>query len=102
MPAAERGEGTFPEVQGDQRERMRRLEAKRKLRIDVVSYVIVNLFLVIVWAISGGGSFWPAWVMAVWGLLLLFKVYLHKPVSELRIDEELRRRFPPTSGGGGW
>ena len=99
MPAAEREEGTFPEVQGDQRERMRRLEAKRKLRIDVVSYVIVNLFLVIVWAISGGGFFWPAWIMAVWGLLLLFKVYLRKPISELRIDEELNRRFPPAGGG---
>ena len=60
MPAAEREEGTFPEVQGDQRERMRRLEAKRKLRIHVVDCLIVNLFLVIVWAISGGGPSGPA------------------------------------------
>jgi 2TM domain len=100
MPAAEREEGTFPEVQGDQRERMRRLEAKRKLRIDVVDYLIVNLFLVIVWAISGGGAFWPGWVMAVWGLLLVFKVYLRKPITELQIDEELRRRWSPWGGGG--
>ncbi len=38
--------------------------------------------------------------MAVWGLLLVFKVYLRKPITELQIDEELRRRWSPWGGGG--
>ena len=72
MPTAERGKATFPEVRDDQREPARkRLEAKRKLRIGVASYLIVNVFLVLVWAISGRGYFWPGWVMARWGVLLL-------------------------------
>lgn len=74
------------------------MEAKRKSRIAVASYLVVNLFLVLVWASSGGGAFWPGWVMAGWALLLLFKVYLRKPIRELAIDEELRRRFPPVGG----
>jgi fatty acid desaturase len=95
MPIEARKEATVPEVDGDQRERARkRLEAKRKLSTDVVVYVIVNAFLVLVWAISGRGYFWPGWVMAGWGVLLLldaFKVYLRKPITESDIDEELRR-----------
>ena len=93
MSAAERGEAPFPEVQTDQREgERRRLEAKRTYRIYAASYVFGNLFLVIIWAISGKGYFWPGWVMAGSGLLLLFTVYLRKPITAADIDEELRFR----------
>ena len=95
MPTEARGEATFPEVEGDQREWVRkRLEAKRKLTTNVVVYVIVNVFLVIGWAISGRDYFWPGWVMAGWGVLLLLdasKLYLRKPITKADIDEELRR-----------
>ena len=77
---------------------MRRRLDKRTLLIDVVSYVIVNLFLVIVWAISGRGYFWPLYFMACGGVSLLFAVYLRKPVRELGIDEELHRKFPSNGG----
>ena len=36
------------------------------------SYVIVNVFLVLVWLMAGGGYFWPAWVIVSWGLALVF------------------------------
>ncbi len=31
-------------------------------------YLLVNLFLIGIWAASGGGSFWPIWVILGWGL----------------------------------
>lgn len=96
MPSTPR-EGTTPlEVAAEDRERARkRLEAKRKFRSDIVFYVLVNAFLVIVWALSGGGYFWPGWVLGGWGVLLFldaYKVYLRPPITEADIDEELRRR----------
>ena len=31
-------------------------------------YVLINLFLVAIWAVAGGGSFWPVWPALGWGL----------------------------------
>ena len=33
----------------------------------------VNLLLVAIWAVSGAGYFWPAWVMLWWGFALVMK-----------------------------
>jgi hypothetical protein len=43
----------------------------RKLRrfyTDVMIYGVVNLGLILIWAISGGGYFWPIWVIIGWGI----------------------------------
>ena len=34
------------------------------------AFVAVNVMLVAVWALSGGGYFWPVWPMLGWGLAL--------------------------------
>jgi Domain of unknown function (DUF1707) len=33
----------------------------------------VSLLLVAIWALTGAGVFWPAWVMAWWGLVLVLR-----------------------------
>ena len=35
------------------------------------TYVVINVFLVGVWVLAGGGYFWPAWVILSWGLALV-------------------------------
>lgn len=40
----------------------------RRFYTDVLIYVIVNIGLVLIWAISGGGYFWPIWVIIGWGI----------------------------------
>src|SRR5687768_4273436 len=37
------------------------------LRIHVAVYVVVNVMLVGIWAVSGGGYFWPIWPLLGWG-----------------------------------
>ena len=73
----------------------KRLERKRKLVSDLVTYVVVNAFLIGVWAVTGRGYFWPAWILAGWGLglvLAAWDVYGRKPITEQEVDAELRRR----------
>ena len=47
-------------------------EAVRKRRASVrailVPYLVVNLFLVLIWAVGGFGYFWPVWPILGWGL----------------------------------
>jgi len=72
---------------------IKRIKDKRDFRTHVVSYVVVNLFLVGVWAVSGGGYFWPGWVMAGWGIGLVlhgWQTYRgERPITE----EDIRREM---------
>jgi hypothetical protein len=68
---------------------------RRKLRADVVAYVAINAFLVVVWALTGAEYFWPAWVLAGWGVALLLDVWnfnQHRMITDDEIDTELGAR----------
>jgi hypothetical protein len=71
-----------------------RLLRKRKFAGDVVAYVLGNAFLIGIWAYNGRGSFWPGWVLAGWGVLLLldgWDVYFRRDVTEEDIQREMHR-----------
>lgn len=77
-------------------EARKRIEKRRNLVSGTVAYVVVNAALVGVWAATGGGYFWPGWVLAGWGagMVLGFWDYLRRPISEEDVDAELRRHTP--------
>ncbi|HWS47105.1 MAG TPA: 2TM domain-containing protein [Acidimicrobiia bacterium] len=69
-----------------------RLRKRRDLGAHVVAYVTVNAMLVAIWAITGAGYFWPAWVMLAWGVglvLNIWDVYFRRPIT----DEDVRREM---------
>ena len=72
---------------------IKRIKDKRDFKTHVVTYVVVNLFLVGVWAIAGGGYFWPGWVMAGWGIGLVlhgWQTYRgERPITEQDIQREM-------------
>jgi fatty acid desaturase len=74
---------------------IKRIKDKRDFKTHAVSYVVVNLFLIGVWAVSGGGYFWPGWVLAGWGVGLVlhgWQTYRgERPISEEDIQREMRR-----------
>lgn len=73
----------------------RRIAARRDFGSHLAAYVVVNGFLVGVWALTSGGYFWPAWVLAGWGIGLVlhaWETFVRKPVTEADVDVEVRRR----------
>ena len=74
-------------------EARKHIEKRRSLQSGLVAYVVVNAGLIAIWAMTGGGYFWPGWVMALWavGMVLGFWDYLRRPVTAADVDTELRR-----------
>ncbi|GAA1990215.1 2TM domain-containing protein [Catenulispora subtropica] len=71
-----------------------RVEKKRKYRADLVAYVVINAFLIVVWAITGRGYFWPGWVLGAWGVFLLLSawdLFFRREVTHEDVERELRR-----------
>jgi len=74
-----------------------RLEKKRDVRNHVMVYVVVNVMLVVIWAASGAGYFWPIWSIAGWGIglaLHAWTTYGRRPITEAEIREETRHHVP--------
>jgi hypothetical protein len=44
---------------------------RRPLRPEIVAYLAVNLMLIVIWAATGAGYFWPIWPLLGWGIGLM-------------------------------
>lgn len=75
----------------------RRVRQRLELWWHLGSYVIVNLFLVIIWAITGRGYPWFIWVMIGWGIGVAFHVMHYfmevrgEPRRERMVQREMER-----------
>jgi hypothetical protein len=73
---------------------IKRVKAKGDFKKHAAVYLMVNLLLVVTWAFSGRGSFWPIWPIAGWGIGLAlhgWSVYFQRPISEDDIRREMER-----------
>lgn len=76
---------------------VKRLEAQRGFWRLLIIFVIVWAILIAVWALSGGGYFWPVWAILGMSIALAF-VGLNafgpakRPISEERIQAEIERQ----------
>ena len=69
---------------------VQRLKKKRDFHTHILIYIAVNAFLVVIWAVTSGGYFWPIFPILGWGIGVLanaWDVYGRRPISE----EEIRR-----------
>lgn len=88
--------GTLTEEEDLRSKAVQRIKRKRDFVGHVVVYLLINAGLWAVWAIDGADTddIWPAWVSGIWLVILLldaFKVYGERPISDQRIEEEVRR-----------
>ena len=73
---------------------IRRIKSRRELNRHLVIYGAVNTLLIVIWAASGAGYFWPIWSIAGWGVglaLHAWSVHGQQPISEREILEETQR-----------
>jgi hypothetical protein len=50
----------------------RRVAAKRGFFNNLAVYLVINVMLVVIWFVSGGGYLWFLWVAGFWGMALIF------------------------------
>lgn len=76
---------------------LHRLKTKQSFRYTAFSYVVINIFLWIIWALTSdheGFPPWPLWVTVGWGFALAFmawNAYGRKPISDADIEREMGR-----------
>jgi hypothetical protein len=66
------------------------LKKKRDFRGHVFIYVAVNAMLVVIWAVTGSGFFWPIFPILGWGIGVAANAWYafgRRPIS----DDEFRR-----------
>ncbi len=78
------------------KEAVKSIQRKQSFKQTAFAYVVVNLLLIGIWAISGTDTyFWPIWVIGGWGIGLAFQAYdaygRRRTVSEDQIASEMQR-----------
>ena len=85
---------TSPSSVSEREQARKRLQERRDFGSHLFAYVVVNAFLIGVWAMTGAGFFWPAWVLGCWGaglVLHAWEVFFHRPITEADVDAEVHR-----------
>jgi hypothetical protein len=77
---------------------VRRLRKQRGFRTHVLVYLLVNAFLVLMWALTDRhGFFWPVWPIAFWAIFVVVNgVNSYRPqnFSETEIRKQMDRMTP--------
>lgn len=72
---------------------VKRLKKRRDFYGHILVYLLVNAFLVVIWAVtSPGGFFWPVFPLVGWGIGVVMNawdVYVAEEVTEDRIQREM-------------
>ena len=98
IPGAGPGCGKETEMATDEELRdaaIKRIKRKKAFWGMVATYVIVNAVLIVIWAVTGAGYFWPGWILGFWGVGLVvtaFTTFRNEPgISEPEIQREMDR-----------
>ena len=78
------------------KEAVKSIQRKQSFKQTAFAYVVVNLLLIGIWAISGTDTyFWPIWVIGGWGIGLAFQAYdaygRRRTISEDQVASEMQR-----------
>ena len=73
---------------------VRRLKNQHDFRGHLLAYLLVNTVLVVIWATTSAGFFWPAFVITPWGIAVAMNawdVYGRRVLSVDAIQHEMER-----------
>lgn len=72
----------------------RRLKQKRDFAGHVLIYTMVNGFLIIIWAVTSAGFFWPVFLLVGWGIGLVMNawdVWRNDDFTPAEVSREMSR-----------
>jgi uncharacterized membrane protein len=70
---------------------LKRLKAKRSFRGMLLTALGVSVLMAVIWLLSGGGYFWPIWVMFGLGVALVTTGWsAYGPTSRPITEDEIR------------
>jgi len=73
---------------------VKRLKKRRDFYTHLLVYLLVNGFIVGIWAVTGSGFFWPIFPMVGWGVGLVmngWEAFRDEDFSEEQIQQEMAR-----------
>ena len=73
---------------------VRRLKNQHDFRGHLLAYLLVNTVLVVIWATTSAGFFWPAFVITPWGIAVAmnaWEAYGRQRLPEEAIPHEMER-----------
>ena len=85
---------TTPDEAELRKRALRRLRKKAEFRSHLLTYVLVNLGLVVLWALGDRDYFWPVWPIVGWGIGSGFHAWETYGTPRRRpTEDEIRREM---------
>jgi hypothetical protein len=81
----------------EREEALRSLKKRRDFAGHLVAFTVINAAVWTIWATTGSGYPWPAWLTGLWAIGLVLNawdVYLRRPITEADVEREVRRLHP--------
>jgi fatty acid desaturase len=76
-------------------EASKKVREKKRFYRDLVTYLIVNAVLIVIWALSGRGDPWFLWPLGIWGAFVLghfLRVFVFREKSDHEaIEKEVEK-----------
>ncbi len=85
----------------------KKVKALKRFYMDVINFALVNFVLIAIWwTFDKTGTFWPKYVLVVWGIVLIFKAsrmgimplifhrtsFFHDNWEDRKVNEMMRRQ----------
>lgn len=93
MPHRQRYEEELEEELPPRAQARRNIQARRHFQNSLVGMIVISAFLVVMWAVSGLGYFWPGWVIGAFVVVMVLRYARSQrgPISQKDIEEETHR-----------
>ena len=84
-----------PETSDARAEAVKRIKRKRMFQQQLIVYVIVNVALWVLWAVTGAGFPWPIFVTFFWGIGVATQGWMvyrgPSTITEAEIQREMKK-----------
>ncbi len=84
----------------DRKQAIKSIKNRRALMSQVVAFCVVNILMIVIWLATGGGYFWPGWVLLGTGIALVFGLLsFNRHHSRDISEEDIRREMEKQAAG---